>query len=493
MNESVNLYKRQQVYHLDQLAMSEDGYSSKQLMGQAARAVWYHIHSRWPDIKKVVIFAGSGNNGGDAFAIASIMKNKGISVDLIAVGDLSRQSKEAREYRESWEQQGGVTQTWQGDCPPCDLVLDGLLGIGLDRQLDENWISMIEKINSLKTVRVSIDIPSGLNADIGKAMPVAIMAHLTVTFIGRKIGCYIADGADYCGEIAYEKLGLSDASEAKLSAICQLLETHNIRLPEPRKNNSHKNQFGHVLIIGGGQSMSGAARLAAMAALRGGAGLVSLSVHPDNVIAASQQAELMVSDWSTLDDSLKLASIIVIGPGLGYTTEARKILEKMSSIDKPVVVDADALQVEFLNSLSTDLCVITPHPGEAARLLQSSAGEIQQDRMAALQQINNNWPYVAVLKGAGSLIGERNEIVKLCAHGHAGMATAGMGDVLSGLIAAFLAQGLSTLNATQSAVLVHALAAEYYAREHDAASLIASDVINYIALVVKDIRHISGI
>ncbi len=491
MHKSIKLYNRQQVYQLDQLAMTEDGFSSKQLMGQAAMAVWHSIQRRWPDIKRVIMLAGCGNNGGDAFALASILKKAGLAVELLSVGDLSGQSDEAREFRESWEQQGGLTQPWQGTCPDCDLIVDGLLGIGLDRQLDENWISMIEVINKMNAVRVSIDIPSGLNADSGIAMPVAIIADLTVTFIGRKAGCFVADGPDYCGEIDFDALGLSGASAAKLPAFCKLLDTYNITLPAVRKNNSYKNQFGHVLVIGGGQSMSGAVRLAGMAALRCGAGLVSLCVHPANVIAAaSHHAELMVSDWNALDDTLKLATVIVVGPGLGQSPAAQQILIKLIDIDKPMVIDADALQTQFLNSLSLKNCVITPHPGEAARLLQLTSQQVQQDRIVSLQKLNKLWPAVSVLKGAGSLVGKQNKIVKLCLHGHAGMATAGMGDVLSGMIAAYLAQGLTTLKAAQSGVLVHALAAEYFAREQDASSLIASDVIERVSLVVRDIRHL---
>ncbi len=485
-----NLYNRQQVYQLDQLAMSEDGQSSEQLMGKAASAVWRSIQSRWPSIKHVVIFAGCGNNGGDAFAVASLAKKSGVKVELITMGDLSMQSAESRLFRESWEQDEGVTQQWSGNCPDCDLIIDGLLGIGLSRGLDDTWSSLIKNITSKKAVRVSIDIPSGLNADTGMAMPIAIEADLTVTFIGRKIGLYLADAPDYCGEIVFDDLGLSTASAAQQPVNYQLLEQQDIKLPEPRKNNSYKNQFGHVVVIGGGPTMSGATRLAGLAALRCGAGLVSLCVHPDNVtVAASDHAELMVSDWNALDDMLELASVIAVGPGLGNSPQAKEILQKLSTIDKPMVVDADALQPWFLNALSSQYCVITPHPGEASSLLESSTQQIQQDRVAAMLKLNEHWPVVGVLKGAGSLVRQQHGMLKLCSHGHSGMATAGMGDVLSGFIAAYLAQGLSPENAAQTGVLAHALAAEHYAKEHDSASLIASDVIDRVSLVVREIRQ----
>lgn len=492
MHESKQLYNRQHVYQLDHLAMTEDGYSSWQLMGNAARAVWSAVQQRWPMLESIVVMAGCGNNGGDGFALAAIIKKAGLSVTVITVGELSRQSAEAKKYRLSWEQQHGETRHWPTSIPDCDLIIDGLLGIGLDRQLDENWIAIIEQLNQLKVARVSIDIPSGLNADTGTALPIAFKADLTVTFIGRKAGCYVADGPDYCGQIMFDDLGLTEISRSKIPALGTLLEVDNISLPAQRKNNSYKMQFGHVVVIGGGASMAGAARLAGMAALRCGAGLVSLCVHSSNQIAAScQHPELMVTNWNQLNEAVQRASVVLVGPGLGQTAETATMLEFLATIDKPLVIDADALRVSFLATLQTTRCVITPHPGEAARILQITSQQVQQDRLAAQLQLINNWPVVSILKGAGSLVGQQESALSLCAHGHAGMATAGMGDVLSGMIAGYLAQGLSSLNAARSAVLIHAMAAEYYASEYAASGLIASDIIDLIPAVVKEIESIN--
>lgn len=488
----MNLYNKAQVYQLDRLAIEQDAQPSKQLMAKAALAVWRSIQLRWPIIQKVVVFAGNGNNGGDAFALASLMQESGIEVDLIAYGDLSLQSEESSHFRANWEQNGGFTRQWEGSCPDADLIVDGLLGIGLSRELDESWKSVIISINDNNAIRVSIDIPSGLNADTGISMPVAIKAELTVTFIGRKQGCFLADGPDYCGEIVFDDLGISQEALSRQVVNVQTLEPFNIQLPSLRSNNSYKNQFGHVLVIGGGKGMSGAARLSGYAALRCGAGLVSLCVHADNVVAASvQYAELMVSSWDLIDKEINRASVIVVGPGLGDSSQATEILNRLSTLSLPMVIDADALQTKFIDSLTTGKCVLTPHPGEAARLLQTSTLQIQQDRVATIKKLNNKWPVVSVLKGAGSLVGLQHNQLKICQHGHSGMATAGMGDVLSGIIAAFLAQGLTPLQAAQTGVLVHALAAEYYATEQDAACLIASDVIDRVSRVVRDIRQLS--
>lgn len=482
----MNLYLRKQVYQLDRLAMDLDVQPSEQLMFKAASSVWKNIQLRWPAIRHIVVFAGPGNNGGDAFAVASLAKRSTTKVDLISLGNLSGQSEASGFYRQQWENAGGVITPWTGHCPDCDLIVDGLLGIGLNKMLDHRWQSLIRIINAQPAIRVSIDCPSGLNADTGNPLPCAVQADLTVTFIGRKVGCFIADGPDYCGKLVFDNLGLSQSSLRSIQPVCQSLGRQRVVLPPQRKKNSYKNQYGHVLIIGGDRGMPGAVMLAGMAALRSGAGLVSLCVHPDNYdVASGRHAELMVSDWSELDRLLEMATVIVAGPGLGQSAQAERLLRSLSHADKPMVVDADALQVSFLTSIRSKDVILTPHPGEAARLLDTTTRNVQSDRLDSLNRLNDLWPYVSVLKGAGTLVSQHNEPITLCRHGHAGMATAGMGDVLSGLTAGYLAQGLSALQAANTAVLVHALTAEQYAQTQDACSLLSSDVIDGIGSVVR--------
>ncbi len=485
------LYLTKQVYQLDHLAIEQDRQPAKQLMKKAAVSVWQAIQQRWTSLQSIAIFAGPGNNGGDAFAIACLAKDAGINVQVFFFGDLSRQSAESQFFRESWEQSGGATDTWDGQGLHCDLIVDGLLGIGLNKLLDDQWQRTIRSINEHPAIKVCIDIPSGLSAETGNPMPCAVKAAMTVTFIGRKAGCFLADGPDYCGELLFTSLGLSTESENSVQEKCRLLEPSEIILPAQRNKNSHKNQFGHVLVIGGGRGMPGAARLAARAALRSGAGLVSLCVHPQNYKLAAQDAEIMVSDWNELPVMLERASVIIIGPGLGQSKKARKILKQLQTVDKPMVVDADALHVDFISSLVSTSVVLTPHPGETARLLSTTTAAIQQDRLGAVQQLTSDWPYTSVLKGAGTLIAEKNQPLTLCPHGHAGMATAGMGDVLCGLVAGYLGQGLTPIQAAQTAVMLHALSAEHFAKKHDQISLIASDVIDGLSVVVKRIRQFS--
>lgn len=485
----MNLYTSEQVYELDRLTIANDKQPGKILMAKAADAVWQQIQSRWSDKNRIVIFAGSGNNGGDAFALANQAQCANYDVTVYALGDLSRQSAESCYYRLLWEQNGGITETWQEQELEADIIVDGLLGIGLSKVLDEHWQSLIATINSHAAIKVAIDIPSGLNANTGRAMPCAIESDITVSFIGRKLGCYLADGPDFCGERIFADLAVSQSTENRVDAIAYVLDTHNIHLPHRRKNNSFKNQYGHVLIIGGAPGMVGAVQLSGISALRCGAGLVSLCVHPDNfVAAASSHAELMVSTWDELAEQLKRASVVLIGPGLGRCADAKALLESIKGQDLPMVIDADALQSDFIEVIKSSHVVLTPHPGEMARLLGTTADAIQTDRVNALQTITQRWQHTCILKGAGTLIAQGEEQLAVCLNGHAGMATAGMGDVLAGMTAGYLALGLAPIEAAQTAVFIHALAADLFAQEQEGDCLIATDIVERIASVMKMVR-----
>jgi NAD(P)H-hydrate epimerase len=486
----MKLYQREQVYDLDQMAIQQDAQPGLQLMQKAALAVWRAVQERWADLSSILVLAGPGNNGGDAFAVAMLAREAGYKVEIVTVGDLSRQSSESACYRQQWLDAGECISEWSGRFPDCELIIDGLLGIGLNKSLNADWQCMIVAVNEYSAKKVCIDIPSGLNANTGNAMPCAIQAHLTVSFIARKVGCFIADGPDYCGEVVFDDLGLSADASLRVDPVLQVLDESSIRLPEKRKKNSHKNQYGHVLVIGGNRGMSGAPRLAGMAALRSGAGLVSLCVHADSVVpVASAHAELMVSSWDDVAEKMKYASVIVIGPGLGHCEQAAGVLQQLSGFDKPMIIDADALEPVFLSSVKARSVVITPHPGEAARLLNTKTARIQQDRVGSLQRLLDSWPFVCVLKGAGSLCGHKGKLLSLCPRGHSGMATAGTGDVLAGMIGGYVAQGVDPLQATQTAVYIHALAAEDYARDFDENSLIASDIIDRIALISRILKQ----
>jgi NAD(P)H-hydrate epimerase len=482
------LYTPETVYQLDRAAVVKDGYTEVELMQRDGERVWQAMIERWPQLSRITVFVGSGNNGGDGFVVALCARQQNVAVQLLVQGDLSRQSPTARHYRELWEQGGGEFESWQGQVLDGDIIVDGLLGIGLQRELDVHWQELVRHINQCPQPRVAIDIPSGLNGLCGSPQPVAVEAQLTVTFIGAKTGQFLADGPDFCGELLFEDLGVSSRVHAGAAAALEVIES--CQLPAPRKLNTHKNHYGNLLIVGGDQGMSGAVTLAALAALRSGAGLVTALVHPECRANLACFPEIMVLGWDALEAKLAEASVVVVGPGMGRSAAAQDCLRLLGQATQSMVVDAGALESGFLHSLATENRVITPHPGEAAALLETSSSEIQSNRLRACERLVETFSATTVLKGSGTLIAHPGESpAAINTRGHPGMASAGMGDVLSGIIGALMGQGLAPFEAARTAVYVHALSAECYSTDHDQIGLMASDVIENIPAVIKQLRE----
>jgi hydroxyethylthiazole kinase-like uncharacterized protein yjeF len=487
------LYQTTALYALDKMAIELDGLSEVELMQRAGTRIWQVIKSRWGShLDTITVFVGHGNNGGDGFVTALLADAAGLAVQLISHGDLARQSSSAAHFRQQWLQTGGSIEIWQHQSIMGQVIVDGLLGIGLSRSLDEDYISLINTINQNSAHTVAIDIPSGLNADTGMPHPVAVVSDVTITFFAHKAGQYLADGPDTCGDIIVDELGVSASTLSKALPALEVIDEKNSQLPAKRLRNSHKGLFGHVLVIGGDKGMSGAALLSAQTALRAGAGVVTVLVHPDCVHLLSTTPELMVKSWREIDGCLDSATVIVIGPGLGLGQQAASCLTKLIGVSIPIVVDASALTAAFLDSLLSTKIVITPHPGEAASLLGESTIEVQHDRLVTSQQLVDRFEVVSVLKGSGSLIQQTDSMPVINVRGHPGMATAGMGDILAGLIAGLIGQGLSLFDAAKAGVFIHALCAEDYLDDNDEISLIATDIIDRLPKVIKQLRHHSS-
>ena len=480
------LYTPNAVYQLDQAAVEQDGISEVELMRRAGESVWREISCRWPQVSKITVFAGAGNNGGDAFVVALCARAHAVEVQLLVQGDLSKQSETSRHFSNQWHEAGGEMNPWQQQPLTGELIVDGLLGIGLARELDQEWQTLIQSINNHPVPCIAIDIPSGINGLSGNPQPLAVIAELTVTFIGIKTGHKLAQGPDHCGELIFEDLGISTAVRQSVPASLAVIES--CRLPVQRRQDSHKNNFGHLLVIGGNRGMSGAVTLAARAALRSGAGMVTALVHPQCQSHLAPVPEVMVLAWEALESMISKASIILVGPGLGTDTEVTRLMQLLQKARQPMVIDADALQADFLNSLNSSQLVITPHPGEAARLLGCSTADIQQDRIDSCRQLADAFGASCVLKGSGSLVASQNTM-EINIRGNAGMASAGMGDVLAGIIAALMGQGLDSYEAARTAVYLHAICAEHFASEQDQIGLMASDIIETIPRVIKQLRN----
>ena len=481
------LYSPESIYQLDRSALSYDGLSEIELMQRAGRAAWDALIQRWPETRRISVFAGSGNNGGDAYVLALCAQAEAVEVEFFSRGDLHKQPASAAHFRTLWQQRGGVITPWDNQPISGDVLVDGLLGLGLDRDLDADWQHMLGEINRSGLPLLALDIPSGLNAATGIAQPLALQATLTVTFIAAKCGQFLADGPDYCGELQIAGLGLSQAIYQQVEASLQSNEA--AVLPAKRKRNSHKHDFGHLLVIGGDQGMAGAVALAAHAALRSGAGLVSALVHPQTGAQSVFPAEVMLQGWDAIESKLAQASVVLVGPGLGDSKLASECLRLLQRVEIPLVVDASALTVDFLSGLQTRQLVITPHPGEAARLLSQTSSEVQADRIGSCRQLVERYPGVCLLKGSGTLVAEAGSTTRINLQGNAGLASAGMGDVLGGIIAAFIGQHMNPFDAASLAACVHALCAEYYCRDADETGLIASDIIDLIPQVMRQLRN----
>ncbi|MFU8895496.1 MAG: NAD(P)H-hydrate dehydratase [Gammaproteobacteria bacterium] len=461
------LWTAAQVRELDRRAIEDHGIAGRELMERAGAAALDALLRRWPATRAITVVCGAGNNAGDGYVVARLARQAGLAVRMLAVADPDALRGDAASAREDFLQAGGEIIRWDGAGDPGGdgPLVDALLGTGLDRDLAGPFASAVESINAAARPVVALDIPSGLHADTGRVMGCAVRAQLTVSFIGLKLGLFTGRGRALAGALAFDALGTPPGLERGLVPAARRLEARLAGdwLPA-RARDAHKGQFGHVLVIGGDEGMGGAARLAGEAALRAGAGLVSVATHPAHVAPIlAARPELMcrgIAGPEALQPLLARATVIAIGPGLGRSPWATELLGTALGSGLPCVLDADALNLLSAAPQRSDRWVLTPHPGEAGRLLGSDAAAIEADRPAAVRELRARYGGVAVLKGAGTLVCGASASLWLCDRGNPGMASGGMGDVLTGVIAGLAAQLGDLERAACLGVLVHALAAD---------------------------------
>lgn len=485
----LNLYSAQQVRDLDARLIAA-GTPGFELMRRAAHAAWRALRRQWPDAGEVTVLAGHGNNAGDGYLIAALALRAGWRVRVLAVGDASRLSGDAASAHGEARAVGVDVQAWSDRAELRGVLVDVLLGTGLGGEVREPYASAIAAINASGLPVLAVDIPSGLSADTGQVLGCAVNADLTVTFIGLKLGLFTAQGPDQCGELVFDGL---DADPALLpeSSLARRLAAASLPCLAARPKAAHKGLFGHALVIGGDTGMGGAVLLAAESALRCGAGLVSLATRAVHVPAAlARRPELMARGVSSSAELLRLAEradVLVVGPGVGRDAWGRVLVSAAASLERRQVWDADALNLlaeERVARPSGDW-VITPHPAEAARLLGISTAEVQADRPKAALALAQRYQAVAVLKGVGSLIASPDGRLALCDHGHPAMAGAGLGDVLSGILGALLAQGLPAFDAACLAVWLHARAGESLGAQ--GRGLAAADLIPAVRQLLEEL------
>lgn len=479
------LYGSAALREIDAAAIA-GGIPGAELMRRAAAAAWREARSRWPALRRVAVVAGSGNNGGDGYALAALARAEGLEVRLYQCGELP-QGPSASPAVTAWKAGGGEVSrdlaAFQESGDAADEgVVDALFGIGLSRAISGEAADWIEAINRHPGPVLSLDLPSGLDADTGQVRGTAVRADLTVSFIGHKLGAWTGMGPTVAGQRVLDRLGVPDRAYQGVSPAARCIEAVDVRraLP-PRARHAHKGHHGHVLVIGGAPGMAGAVLLAARAALRGGAGWVSVATHPAHASAlAVAQPEAMVHAVEGADDLRPLlarARVAVLGPGLGRSAWARSLYDAALAKGLPLVLDADALNLLAERPQTLGGAVITPHPGEAARLLgHAEAAAVEADRRQAVCALAARFGAVAVLKGAGSLVADHRS-VWLCPSGNPGMAVGGMGDVLAGLVGALMAQGLEPSLAARVGVRAHADAGDAAAAQRGERGLLPSDLV----------------
>ncbi|MDR8522376.1 NAD(P)H-hydrate dehydratase [Shewanella fidelis] len=485
---STALYLSEQVRQAEVDAVANTKLSLFQLVEKAAQAAFTALHERLDGSTEVLVLAGRGNNGADAFVTAALLIEAGVDVQLQASESLTP-SNELRLAIERFHQVGGVICEFNtAKITKARIIVDGLLGTGIRGELSAEYVQVIEAVNQSPAWVLSLDVPSGVDPDSGSYEAVAVEADLTLTFGGTKQGLLTGKARHCSPVIKFADIGLSEFLPAP--SISQVTKDALKGAFKPRRRDAHKGCHGKVSIIGGDYGMAGAVRLAAEGCLRSGAGLVTVISRPEHqFIVSATRPELMFWGCELVDMEVYLklgwASVLVIGPGLGSNDWGYNLLKAVDLTDKPCVIDADGLnQLKSMPMTGKDW-VLTPHPGEAARLLDISITEVERDRYKAAKQLQQKYGGVVVLKGAGTIICDQHRCV-VAAVGNPGLASGGCGDVLAGIIGGLMAQGFAHFEAAYLGVIIHGEAADIAAKEGER-GMLASDLMPYIRQLVNQI------
>jgi NAD(P)H-hydrate epimerase len=466
------------------MAAAALGISLYELMLRAGFAAYTLACDCYPTSRHWLVLCGHGNNGGDGYVVARLAAADGVKVTLIACEGSRPLKPEAASARQAWLESGGEILPANSHWPEeVDLIIDGLLGTGLGAAPRAPYDTLIEAANRYSAPVIALDIPSGLLAENGAIPGAVIRAAHTLAFIALKPGLLTGQARDWVGQLHHSKLGLNDWLAKQTPQIQRITARDLGQWLKPRRPCSHKGDHGRLLLIGGDHGFGGAIRMAAEAALRSGAGLVRVLTHTEHVgPLLTACPELMVQSLTDdrLQQALAWADVVVIGPGLGRSDWGKSALKLLQTSDKPALWDADALNLLALHPEKRQNRVITPHPGEAARLLNCHTADIESDRLLAVRRLVAQYGGVAVLKGAGTLIAGKQGEMAIADVGNAGMASGGMGDVLSGIIGGLLAQKLPLYDAACAGCVVHGAAADAVAEKQGTRGLLATDLLPII-------------
>jgi len=494
---------------MDALAIERFGIAAEALMERAGAGAAEALVGSFPHVRKhgVVVIAGKGNNGGDGFVLARLLKRRRVRCEVFLAAPRDQIQGPARTKLLAWQRAGGrITVVDGGDLGAlrrslarAGCIVDGLFGTGLKGEVTGLAAELIALMNASGVPVMALDIPSGLDADRGTALGIAVEAELTVAFAAPKIGCVLFPGARHCGELVVVDIGIPDEAVALVAPRAHAITAADARrMVRPRDPESHKGDHGHLALIAGGRGKTGAAVLAGRAAARAGAGLVSVGC-PDTVqpvIAGALLEEMTVPlpddgrgglgfpDPGPYRDLLAGKRAVAAGPGIGVSAGCRALIRWLiAEGGLPLVLDADALNCaaelgsELRRPAAGAPMILTPHPGEMARLVRATTSEVQGDRVGAARRLAERTGAIVVLKGARTVTADPDGRVAINLSGNAGLASGGSGDVLLGIIGSLLAQGYPASEAAQLGVFLHGWAADRVALARGQVGLLASDLI----------------
>ncbi len=507
----MKLATRETVREIDRISIEEYRIPGLILMENAGRAVARVAIQEFPQAKRVATFAGGGNNGGDGFVISRHLISEGLDVTTYLTSDSQNYKSDALTNLEALHKIGGKLidirngfSEYQG----ADLIIDALFGTGLDRNVEGLYRDVIHFINSQSVPRIAVDIPSGLDANTGFPLGVSVKADITVTFAVPKIGLAIYPGVDYAGKVYVADITTPKLLEKDITSELITYDTVR-RILKPRSQDTHKGTYGHLFILAGSPGKTGAATLAAQGALRTGTGLVTAGIPRSlNPIMAQKLTEAMTEPLpetesgtfgkESIEATLKTISsrktALAVGPGISTTQDTAEFLyETLKNCPVPIVADADGItliaqNLQILKELKAPI-VLTPHPGEMSRLIGRTGEDVQKNRIGVARDFSSMYNVYTVLKGARTVISTPDGRVFINPTGNAGMASGGMGDVLTGIIGGFLAQGYSPEDACVLGVFSHGLAGDFVARKRGEAGIIAGDVANSLPETLREILY----
>ncbi|ROV59087.1 NAD(P)H-hydrate dehydratase [Vibrio ponticus] len=485
MYQPTPLYRAEQVKHGEVLAAREAGLEMYQLMLSAGQAVFDLLLQEYGEKHKILVLCGGGNNGGDGYVVAKLAMQKGITVGVRALKSPDSLQGDALRAYQDYLDAGGTLDASGADMHDYEVIIDAMQGTGLTGGVRGDIADAIVRVNQANRPVIAVDVPSGLCSDTGAVLGDCVEAQHTVTFIGVKRGLVTGQARLYVGELHFSGLGVEQEFATGNQPDCFWDNPRLLSLLKPRNPCSHKGSLGKALLIGGDYGMGGAALIASRACLKAGAGLTACLTDERNIHAGLVASpEVMYAPWEEqfIESRLLWCRAIALGPGLGESELARELFKRVSAVSKPKVLDADGLSLLATQPNHDDNRIITPHPGEAAKLLGSSISQVESDRYQAVKELQTRYGGVVVLKGAGTIVCDGSQSY-VCGAGNAGMATGGMGDALTGVLVALLAQGIEINLAARIGVMVHSHAADLNVSKFGTVGLSASDVVNTVRKV----------